>query len=42
MLRTVLGADYDWIAEAVEQFNFAAALDWLHEAQERHAKAEPG
>ena len=42
LLRGALGADYDWIAEAIDQFNYAAALDWLREAQERMANASVG
>lgn len=32
LLRAALGDHFAWIAEAIRDFNFAAALDWLREA----------
>jgi hypothetical protein len=38
LLRAGLGENYDWIAEAINGFNYPAALDWLREARQSWPK----
>jgi len=32
LLRTALDENFNWIADAIRDFNYSAALDWLKEA----------